>query len=117
MLWVDDQSYFGPDRRVKPAGLRLRERRRMNCANTPPNLTTALRQLRMRVLEAHGPGAKTFADRAHGCAVLAEMNDEHDAADALSAMAMKAARWGGPDLRPSLYSDLDRAHAALRTYH
>lgn len=117
MLWVDHQSYFGPDRRVKPVGLRLKERRRMNCANSPPPLSTALRQLRMRVLDAQGSGAKTFADRAHGCAILAEMNAEHDAADALSAMAMKAARWGGPDLRPSLYTDLDRAHAALGTYH
>jgi hypothetical protein len=117
MLWVDHQSYFGSDRRVKTMGLRLKERRRMNCANSPPHLSTALRQLRMRVLDAHGPGAKVFADRAQGCAALADMNHEHDTADALSAMAIKAARWSGGDLRPTLYTDLDRAHAALRTYH
>ena len=117
MLWVDHQDYFGPDRRTKLAGLRLRERRRDNCAGNPPHLQTALRQLRMRVIEARGPGADAFAERAQSTALLAQMNDELDAADALSSLAMTAARGRTNDVRPILYEGLDRAHAALRTYH
>lgn len=117
MLWVDHQGYFGPDRRVKPAGLRMRERRRVNCAGTPPPLHTALRQLRMRVIDARGPGADTFADRVQSVALLAQMQDEHDASDTLSSLALTAARGRERDVRPSLYEGLDQAYAALTTYH
>ncbi len=116
MLWVDHESYFGPDRRVKPSGFRFNERRRENYAGSPPPLATALRQLRMRVLNAHGDGARGFADRAHGTALLAERQHEPEAADILSAVARKSIAWRGHDLRPALYADLDRAHASLR-YH
>ncbi len=117
MLWVDHQNYFGPDRRHTRAGLRLRERRRDDCAGTPPPLTTALRQLRMRVIEARGPGAAIFADRAQAVALLAQMNNEYEASDTLSSLAMTAIRARESDVRPILYDGLDRAHAALETYH
>jgi hypothetical protein len=117
MLWVDHQNYFGPDRRRVRAALRLRERRHDDCAGTPPPLTTALRQLRMRVIEARGPGAAVFADRAHSVALLAQMNSEYEASDTLSSLAMTAVRARESDVRPILYEGLDRAHAALQTYH
>jgi len=117
MLWVDHQNYFGPDRRRARVGLRLRERRHDDCAGTPPPLATALRQLRMRVIEARGPGAASFADRAQSVALLAQLNDEFEAADALSSLAMTAARARERDVRPILYEGLDRAHASLQTYH
>lgn len=117
MLWVDHQNYFGPDRRRARAGLRLRERRHDDCASTPPPLTTALRQLRMRVIEARGAGAAVFADRAQSVALLAQMNHEYEASDTLSSLAMTAVRARDTDVRPILYDGLDRAHAALATYH
>jgi hypothetical protein len=113
MLWVDQDSYFGPDRRRKHGGLRMRERRRYDYAGQPPSLSVALRQLRMRVLDARGPGAGSFADRAQATALLAQMNHEYAASDELSSLAMQAARGVERDMRPALYERLDRAHAVL----
>ena len=117
MLWVDHASYFGPDRRRKGGGLRIRERRRENLAGRPPALNVALRQLRMQVLEARGPGLDRFIERAHSTAILAQENTELDAADALASLSVFAARNREKDVRPALYQGLDRAHAALSTYH
>ncbi len=117
MLWVDHEKYFGPDRRVKPSGLRLSERRRVNYAASPPPLPTALRQLRMRVLEARGAAAKNFADRANALALLAHDQQEFSAADALTSLANTAARGSDSDVRPALYTGLERVHAQLCVYH
>jgi hypothetical protein len=114
MLWVDHPSYFGPNRRRKPGGLRVRERRRYDCAGNAPPLSTALRQLRMRILDARGPGAAALSDRAGAVATLAVAQGEYDAAQALSALAATALRGRTVDVRPSLYQDLDRVHAAMR---
>ena len=117
MLWVDHTNYYGPDRRLKTQGLRLRERRRDNVAGNPPPLSTAMRQLRMHVIDARGPGAESFADRANGVAMLADVRGEHDAAVALSALAITAMRGRERDVREALFHGLDRAHAQLQTYH
>lgn len=117
MLWIDQDCYYGPDRRRKAAVVRVRERRRYNSACEPPSLPVALRQLRMRVLDARGTGAAAFADRLQGVAIIAHMNGEDDASDSLSALAMTLARAGGTDVRGALYDGLDRAHAVLNTYH
>lgn len=113
MLWVDHDSYFGPDRRRKLGGLRVRERRRYNCAGNAPPLNTALRQLRMRILDAHGPAAASLSDRALAVASIAASHGEHDAAQALSALAASALRGRNDDVRPTLYKQLDRVHAAI----
>ena len=115
MLWVDHASYFGPDRRRKPGGMRIRERRRYNYAGNPPPLPTALRQLRMRILEAQGAGAAMLSDRARGVAMLAATSGEQDAALALSIFAATALRGRNTEVRQSLYQELDRVHAVLRS--
>lgn len=118
MLWVDHDSYFGPDRRRKLGGLRMRERRRYDYAGAPPPLNTALRQLRMRILDARGAGAARLSDRAHSVAMLAASHGEHDAAHELSAFAATALRGRNDDVRQALYKDLDRVHAAMQdAYH
>lgn len=119
MLWVDHESYFGPDRRMRPSGLRLFERRRENCAGAPPPLGTALRKLRMRVLDACGPQRDAFITCAHGVAQLAEMQDEPDTALALARIAEMAerARTRDRDVRSSLYDGLDQVETTLRVYH
>lgn len=115
MFWVDHQSYFGPDRRRVRGGLRLRERRRYDCAGPTPPLRTALRQLRMRVIDARGPGAGAFVERSTAVALLAEWSDEPDAACELSSLAVTAGRGADHDVRTALYEGLDRAHMALRS--
>ena len=112
-MWVDQDSYFGPDRRRKSGGLRMRERRRYDYACPPPSVPIALRQLRMRVIDARGADAARFADRVQAVAVLAQMQQEYDASDALSALALTAARGVDRDVRPALYDGLDRVHARL----
>lgn len=117
MLWVDHTSYYGPDRRRKAAGLRVRERRRYNAACDPPSLPIALRQLRLRILDARGPGTAPFIDRLQGAAIIAHIHGEDDASDALSSLAMTLARAQGADVRSALYEGLDRVHTVLSTYH
>lgn len=117
MLWVDHESYCGPDRRRHRAGLRMHERRRDNLASPPPPLSTAMRQLRLRVLDAHGAGMDAFITRAHGVATLARAQGEHATAAALLSLATMAAHSRLSDVRPALYEALDRAHAALEPLH
>jgi hypothetical protein len=115
MLWVDHASYFGPDRRRKPGGMRIRERRRYDYAGPPPPLPTALRQLRMHILEANGPGAALLSERARGVAMLAGLHGEQDVARALASFAAVALRGRSSDVRQALYQELDRVHAVVRS--
>jgi hypothetical protein len=114
MLWVDHESYFGPDRRTNAAGLRFFERRKQNCAGDPPPLNVALRNLRLHVLDAHGAGSNKFAERLNATAILADMHQEPDAAFELSSLGQSVARHSGEDLRAIIYTKIDRAHAKLR---
>jgi hypothetical protein len=119
MLWVDHENYFGPDRRKNSGDLRIFERRRENCAGPPPPLGTALRQFRMRVIEACGRSGDAFIGRAYGLAQLAELQDEPDTAIALARLARLAerARERNSDVRPALYDGLDQVETTLRVYH
>jgi hypothetical protein len=114
MRWVDNDSYFGPDRRQHGGGLRLTERRRNDCAATPPPLSTALRQLRLRVLDAQGPGVSAFADRVQGTAVLAQLQHEPEVAFELNTLSMTLNSAWLNDARANIYKTLDRAHALMR---
>jgi hypothetical protein len=114
MLWIDNDFYFGPDRRQVNGGARLLNRRRGNEASSPPPLSTALRQLRLRVLDARGPGVEAFVNRVQGTALLAEMQGEPDAAFELSNLGMTLDRTCIEDARENIYAVLDRAHALLR---
>ncbi|GIK47492.1 MAG: hypothetical protein BroJett013_01890 [Alphaproteobacteria bacterium] len=97
--------------------MRLHDRRRENRAAPPPHLPTAMRQLRMYVIDACGAGAQAFANRTRALAALAQAVDEPEAAETLAALAKTAAHGGDRDVRGLLYQGLERAHAALRTAH
>ncbi len=114
MLWVDNETYFGPDRRQQCGGLRFTDRRRKACAGAPPPLSTALRQLRLRVLDAQGPGVNAFVNRVQGTAVLAELQDEPEVAFELKTLGMALDRTCLNDARANIYKTLDRAHAVMR---
>ena len=113
MQWVDNDTYFGPDRR-QHAGLRWTDRRHKDCAGTPPPLTTALRQLRLRVLDAQGPGVNAFVNRVQGTAVLAELHNEPEVAFELNNLGLALDRTCLNDARANIYKTLDRAHAMMR---
>jgi len=112
MLWVDHASYFGPDRRRK-GGLRVLERRRENYAGPAPSLSIALRQLRMRVINAEGHNTRDFIERLRGVALIARAHKEIATSNALASLADALGRSRG-DMRQQLYAGLDRAHAVLR---
>jgi hypothetical protein len=114
MLWIDQESYFGPDRRQAPDGLRFVERRRNNYAGLPPPLATAIRQLRLRVIDARGAGVNSFVNRVHGTALLADMQGEADAASELNNLGATLGRTSLDDVRQHIYTSLDRAHALMR---
>jgi hypothetical protein len=113
MLWVDHANYFGPCRRRKHGGLRVRERRHYNHAGPPPSLSIAMRQLRMRVLEAQGAGVAPFCERLRGVAHIARMHNEPSVSNALNTLAgtLAASRL---DARNALYDALDQAHSVMR---
>ena len=116
MLWVDCRSYYGPDRRVTPPGLRIRERRREDLADDAPPLARELRHLRMQVLEADGPATlRVFADRALALAALAENQNEAKVADILQGLAQSLIRCSNIDRREFIYEQLDRLYSAMRT--
>ncbi len=114
MLWVDNETYFGPDRRKTNRGMRWLDRRHENGAGAPPPLNTALRQLRLRVLDAQGQGVSAFVDRVQGTATLAEMHNEPEVAYELGALSMTLNRTCLNDARSNIYKTLDRAHAVMR---
>lgn len=114
MLWIDNDTYFGPDRRQHESGLRLSERRRKDSAGNPPPLNTALRQLRLRVLDAQGPGVNAFVSRVQGTAMLAELQDEPEVAFELNNLGVTLNRTCLNDARANIYKTLDRAHAVMR---
>ena len=115
MRWVDCCSYVGPDRRVAPPGLRIRERRRKDLALQPPPLERELRHLRLVVLDAYGAsGVKRFAARACAVARLAEADDELAIADILIGLTESLARGRDDDPRAFIYEQLDRVPGAQR---
>ncbi len=113
MRWVDCCSYCGPDRRVAPRGLRIRERRRRDTADQPPPLERELRHLRLMVLDADDErGVNAFADRAASVALLAHASGERGIADILTGLTESLVRGHDRDPRTFIYEQLDRLHTA-----
>ena len=113
MRWVDCRSYVGPDRRVAPPGLRIRERRRDDLADDPPPLEREVRHLRLLVLDAgSSDGRRAFAKRASAVARLAETRGESAISDILTGLAESLMRGHEGDVRSFIYEQLDRLHCA-----
>ena len=111
--WIDYRNYIGPDRRKKGVGLRLFERRSKNLSGAIPALGTSLNQLRLRVIEARGEGARDFANRAKAIAELAKKQNQHEVAAILDQLAAHIEGAPGMDLREEMYRRIDRAIALL----
>lgn len=115
MRWVDNNKYVGLDRRRRRA-VRLLERRESSDAAQPPAIRTALRQLRMRVLEVNDQdNLDRFRERAQAVANLAAVQGLEEIASLLAvfaaSLADKSLMLG--DLQEALYAELDRIEALL----
>jgi hypothetical protein len=118
MVWVDHSNYYGPNRRRKPPGLRLNERRREDASGHTPLLSNALRHLRLMIIDTNGQeSVDRFIMRASAIAELARERKEVEAARALTSLSAFASRNRDADLRPILYEGLDRVQRSLRVFH
>ncbi len=95
--------------------MRWRERRREECVGPLPSLRTALRQLRVRVLDADTRvGLLAFEARATAIALLANAQDRRPVGDILMTLVRRLASAPlGADPRPMIYSALGRAEVLL----
>lgn len=93
----------------------MRERRQEDYAGRPPCLRTALRQLRLRVIEAQGPGGvKDFIARAKGVATLAVQHNEPEVSRMLLSLSAGLANAGQRDAREAIYGYIDRIADKIR---
>ncbi len=53
--WVDNEVYFGPDRRQRDGGKRWGDKRKINDAADPPPLGAILRRLQIALFDLHDP--------------------------------------------------------------
>lgn len=90
LKWVDAMAYFGPDRRSGAFSHFILERRRHEYAGAPPPLRSALRQLRVRVLEADDENSRsTLQERLTATALLADAQGQIDVSLRLMQLATK----------------------------
>ncbi|MEQ1618184.1 MAG: hypothetical protein ABL883_07550 [Terricaulis sp.] len=113
MKWIDHPNYFGPCRRRDWLPVRLIERRADDFSGPPPPLSTAMRQLRQYLLDAHGERLSIFITRVESTALLARMNHELEVSAVLLRLAAVASVGETRDVRPDLIDLLNRAHRAL----
>jgi hypothetical protein len=113
MLWVDEERYYGPDRRVAN-NFRLHDRRRENRADYKPSLDNAVRQLRLLVIDVRGVGKQSmFAERLRATALIAGASGKHRSADILNSLATQLERNSSDDFRPHIYEQLDRLYGTM----
>lgn len=91
--------------------LRLFERKEQQ--QPLPPLLTAMRQLRIQVLDANGEAAAAFAARAQAIAALARKDGELETSAMLMKLVAVAEIGAYLDVRSDLLDLLDLAHAAL----
>lgn len=115
LRWVDHFNYFGPDRRGDAFSYYFLERRRDDYAGTPPPLHAALRQLRVRVLEAHDADERAvLRERVMATALLAAAQERTDIIDLLIQLAADMdTPQSEADLAATVQAQLLRAAAML----
>lgn len=68
--WVDNEVYFGPDRRLRGGSKRWGDRRTYNDAGDPPPLGAVLRRLRVRLSEEPLPAHRHHATQLLNLAII-----------------------------------------------
>lgn len=68
--WVDNEVYFGPDRRQRDGGKRWGDRRRLNDSGEPPPMGAVLRRLRIMLTDLNDPAKRQRAQQMISLAIL-----------------------------------------------
>lgn len=113
LRWVDHANYFGPDRRSLFSVFFL-ERRKEKCEGPPPPLHAALRQLRVRSLDANDEMGRTaLCDRLIATAILADSQGYTRIGDLLANLARELENPAEENGEPMqlLHTELNRAEA------
>lgn len=114
MKWVDVRTFTGLDRRKRKPSLRFAERRNGDATSDPPSSASAIRQLRVRAMEANSPeGVRAFAQRAAAVAALAEKRLELQLSADLTWLAGRILSAPHLDWRARLDEHLGRIAVAL----
>jgi hypothetical protein len=114
MLWVDHLNYVGLDRRQRRSVRRPKERRREDCSSPAPSLRAALRQLRMRVLDAERSASRSaFCIRATATAMLAKATGRAAIAELLFELVRTVRQSGGVNSESLIHAELNRAELLL----
>lgn len=99
--WVDNEVYFGPDRRLRGGSKRWGDRRTYNDAADPPPLGAVLRRLRVRLSEDTNSTNRHHAMQLLNLAIVhAETLRMADCAGAL--------RRAAPLITADLFEDADK---------
>ena len=87
-VWIEAETYSGPERRAGGSGTRIFDRRRHeNAPSEPPALPTAIRQLKSASLGLHGEAQwLRFSVRLDGAIRLAERQGQIACVEALSGL-------------------------------
>jgi len=113
LKWVDTMTYFGPDRRSGKFSHFFLERRKREAVGAPPTLANALRQLRMRTLEAESEDSRrSLQERLNATALLADAHGHAAIGDLLTRLAEEF-ETGRADLSSYIQSELLNAEAML----
>lgn len=117
MDWIEDASYVGPDRRKRPARLRIMDRRRRQSSVTkPPHLPVALRRLRLQVFSVVGDTAmRDFTTQLVGISNLARYMRRDDVADILGGLVRDLTGAKG-DHRAQIEAALDACDLRLNEH-
>jgi hypothetical protein len=99
--WVDNEVYFGPDRRTRGGSKRWGDRRAYNDAGDPPPLGAVLRRLRVRL--SSDPNAE---DRHHAMQLLNLAIAEADSQQLANCAA--TLRGAAPLITADRFEDADR---------
>jgi hypothetical protein len=116
LRWVDHFNYFGPDRRGEDFSFFFLERRRAKGVGKPPPLRTALRQLRVRLMNAEDADDQTLLrERLVATALLADAQGFDEVGRSLRTLAsnVDSSLEHDGDPRPRLHNELNRIESML----
>lgn len=104
--WVDEEEYFGPNRREE-GRMRWRERRRKDSAKAPPSLGSVMRRLRVQAANVTSDEQRlALIEHLQAAVQLAELLGMIHCSQQLTRLAAAAGETSGVELEETLEQGL-----------